>query len=113
MVEKIGKDNVIKSKEVLRAIEEKFQCSFEWMIYPVITKKEYPKYTVFCQFNRVISKPGYRPFKRTYSLRLDWGRMESNADPFERPHDLLLLQINELKEGSEELKNQLNLSYNN
>ena len=105
------REQVQWSEEVNDAVKGQYGCSFEWMIKPVVTAVADPKYSVFCQLERVTTKKGYKPRREKLSLKLDWGRLRQNTDPYKRPHNLMLLGVNKLKEGSAELKEQLNLSY--
>ena len=96
--------------EINRVLKELWTDSFTWKITK-ITQKEDPRYRVFCQFESTVNRPGYESSKRTYNIQLDFGRLIKNSNPYECPHSLVLLIVKELEEDSDELKNQLNLSF--
>lgn len=90
--------------------KENWTDNFNWKL-TYITEKNDPRYSTFAQFDIVIYRPGYEPVTQTKNIRLDWGRLVKVADPYERPHSLVLLKVSEIASGSEELKKLLNLSY--
>lgn len=96
--------------EINRVLKELWNDQFIWKV-TVVTEKNDPRYSVFCQFELILNRPGYEPVTRSYNIKLDWGRLVKNSDPFERPHSLVLLKAQELDANSDELKKQLNLSF--
>jgi hypothetical protein len=107
----VGGEKFYETREVVEAIDKNYVCSYKWILNPRITVRAYPKYTVFCQFNRILKRVGYKPIEEIFNIKLDWVHLVKNPDPFKRPHDLLLIEFEELQRDSEEFKNQLNLSY--
>lgn len=93
---------------VNQVLQELWIDNFVWKI-TVVTEKSDPRYTVFCQFDQTIKRPGFEPVTNIHNIKLDWGRLVKNSDPFEKPHSLVLLKVYEL--SGDELKKQLNLSY--
>jgi hypothetical protein len=91
------------------AFKYKSNSLFEWIVKPVVTASDDPRYTVFCQFVKKVKREGYKTTEDNFNVKLDWGRLMNNQDPFNRPHDLVLLKFDELKDNSAELKSQLNL----
>jgi hypothetical protein len=96
--------------EINRVLTELWNDQFTWKV-TVVTEKNDPRYSVFCQFELLLNRPGYESVTRSYNIKLDWGRLVKNSDPFERPHSLVLLKAQELDANSDELKKQLNLSF--
>ncbi len=102
-------EDFAKRKGVAEIISSKSSTTFDWTIKPVVSSAADPYYTVFCQFTKRTKKQGYKAFSQKYNIKLDWGRLINNTDPFNRPHDLVLIKFEELDDNSAELKHQLNL----
>lgn len=102
-------DNFADDDAVANVLRRKATSFYNWQIKPTITERDDPRYSVFCQFTRVVKRPGYRKLEQTFNIKLDWGRLIKNTDPFTRPHNLVLLSFSELEKDSKELINQLNL----
>lgn len=97
-----------KGKEISQAQNNRATCQFKWIIKPIITNKDDPRFTVFGQFERTVTMQGYKPWTTKHYLRLDWGRLTEQFDPYERPHGLVLMNYTELAEESKGLIEQLN-----
>jgi hypothetical protein len=89
------------------ALKELWGDKFEWKM-TVVTEKSDPRYSVFCQFDVTYIRSGEQQLQH-HNVKLDFGRLVKTADPFERPHSLVLLKVQEIT--GDELKRQLNLSY--
>ena len=91
-----------------RSIRELKQTStFKWIIKPTVIDVGDPRYAVFTQFERVISTPGYKDQVEKFSIKLDWGRLNTVVDPFKRPHSLVLLSFNKLQDGDPQINSYL------
>ena len=86
--------------DVRECIENKTTSYFDWTLKPAVTTKNDPRYSVFCQFTKEVRKEGFQPVKTRYNIRLDWGRLVKNTDPFNRPHSLVLLNFEQLQDES-------------
>jgi len=96
-------------KSYTNILSDNITNRYDWLIKPSITSSKDPVYTVFCQFTRVTNKSGFLPKEERFNIKLQWGRLTQNTDFFNRPHDLILISLNNLKEGDKELNLQLNL----
>lgn len=92
--------------EKLRAAQQ--SSIFKWSIKPVMVASEDPRFSVFCQFERRTKTPGYEDKVEKFNIKLDWGRLKKNFDPFERPHGLVLIKFNALQSDDSQIKEFLN-----
>lgn len=99
LARKLPKD-WLTDKDVKGCLESKETCYFDWPLKPAVTARNDPRYSVFCQFSKEVRREGYEPIRTRYNLRLDWGRLIKNTDPFNRPHSLVLLNFEQLQEES-------------
>lgn len=99
LARKLPKD-WLANDEVKNCQDNQETSYFDWPLKPVVTYKSDPRYSVFCQFTREVRREGYEPIKTRYNIRLDWGRLVKNTDPFNRPHSLVLLNFEQLQNES-------------
>lgn len=97
LVKKLPKD-YLDGNEVRMSRENKQTCYFDWPLKPDVIEKNDPRYSVYCEFIRETKKEGYEPIKTRYTIRLDWGRLIKNNDPFNRPHSLVLLNFENVQD---------------
>lgn len=90
----------LENSDVKNCIENRTTSYFDWTLKPAVTIKNDPRYSVFCQFTKEVRTEGYQPEKKRYNIRLDWGRLVKNTDPFNRPHSLVLLNFEQLQDDS-------------
>lgn len=84
---------------------------FDWSIKPTITLRNDPLYNVFVQVKRKITRKGYKPVEEQFDMLLKWGRLQGGVEPFQRPHQLVLLEQQEISKNQSKLNEQLNLIY--
>jgi hypothetical protein len=84
---------------IAQAQQYKMTTTYDWLIKPSVITKADPRYSVFCQFVRVNHSQGYAPQQTRYNIRLDFGRILKNTDPFNRPHSLVLLNFETLDDN--------------
>jgi len=94
--------------DVRSCIELKSTSYFDWTLKPAVTAKNDPRYSVFCQVVKEVRREGFETIKTRYNIRLDWGRLVKNTDPFNRPHSLVLLNFEQLQDESK-ISEQLQL----
>jgi len=94
--------------EVKKCITDQLESFIKWEMYPKITKRNDPFYTVFATIHRVVKAGGLTKETKTFNVRVEWGRLNNNVDYTKRPHSLVLLDIKILNEGSVELNEQIN-----
>jgi hypothetical protein len=88
-------------------LRELWTDKFDWKI-TVVTEKNDPRYSVFCQFDVTFNRNGEEKIE-SHNVKLDFGRLVKASNPFDRPHSLVLLKVQEI--SGDELKKQLNLTY--
>lgn len=105
-----SKDNhIVENKIVSEAVTNKFTSHYEWIIMPWISSLNYPYITVFGQVKRsVVREGGYKPFEDMKNVKLVFQHLKDRPDPFGRPHDLLLISIDEIDIENTEFKNAIN-----
>jgi hypothetical protein len=107
LARKLPKD-WLNDNDVKNCIENQETSYFDWALKPAVTMKNDPRYSVFCQFTKETRREGFEPIKKRYNIRLDWGRLIKNTDPFNRPHSLVLLNFEQLQDESK-INEQLQL----
>jgi hypothetical protein len=100
LAKKLPKD-WLDNNDVKDCIEQKLTSYFDWSLKPAVTAKNDPRYSVFCQFSKEVRREGLATVKTRYNIRLDWGRLINNTDPFNRPHSLVLLNFEQLQDESQ------------
>lgn len=109
-LKKVKRDEYYQTAEVRDAINENYDCTFKWSRQPVITEENHPRYVAFMQFERILKIPDHKPIVQPFNIKIEWVWIEG-IDPFEKPHNLSVIEFKDLDQNSEEFKNQLNLSY--
>jgi len=106
---KFGKENhIVENKVVVEAVTNKFTNRYEWLVLPWISNLNYPYITVFGQIKRSVSREGYKPFEDLKNVKLVFQHLKDRPDPFGRPHDLLLISIDDIDNENTEFKNAIN-----
>lgn len=109
LAKKLPKDWLSSTNvDVRTCIEQKSTSYFDWSLKPAVTSKNDPRYSVFCQVTKEVRREGFETIKTRYNIRLDWGRLIKNTDPFNRPHSLVLLNFEQLQDESK-ISEQLQL----
>jgi hypothetical protein len=109
-VEKYGED-FRNDGNVQMALSNQTGTEWEWSIKPTVTKSNDPVYTVFGQVKRKITREGYKPIIEQLNIRLRWGRLSGGQEAFTRPHQLVLLDQEDISKDQTALNEQINLSY--
>jgi hypothetical protein len=104
---KLEAEKVFPQGTVNVVLKELWTDKFDWKI-TVVTEKRDPRYSVFCQFDVTFNRNGEERIEH-HNVKLDYGRIQKGANPYERPHSLVLLKVQEI--SGDELKKQLNLTY--
>lgn len=94
--------------ELRRCIDDRYSSYFDWEIIPRVTMRNDPYYSTFCVFTRIVKVNDVTKEVKKYNVKVDWGRLENNADYSKRPHSLVLLRISVLNQGSNEYNDQIN-----
>lgn len=82
-------------------------CTFDWITVPRITVRNDPRYTVFCQFRRIIKLNG-NLYESKHNVIIHWIRYK-NIDPMKKPSPVFVLDFADSDINSEEVKEQLEL----
>jgi len=101
-------EGFLDGPDVEKCVKDKLESFIRWEMYPKITKRADPYYTVFATIHRVVKTNGLTKEAKTFNVRVEWGRLNDNVDYVKRPHSLVLLDIKILSEGSVELNEQIN-----
>ena len=101
-------NHIVENRVVQEAVNNRYINRYEWLILPWISDLTYPHITVFGQFRRSVSREGFRPFEDLINVRLVFRHLSDRPDPFGRPHDLLLISIDEIDSENVEFRNAIN-----
>lgn len=82
-------------------------CIFDWITIPRVTVRNDPRYTVFCQFRRVINLGG-KTYESKHNVIIHWIRYQ-NIDPMKKPSPIFVLDFVDSDINSKEVKEQLEL----
>jgi len=100
--------HIVENKTVQEAVANRYTVRYEWIILPWVSSMNYPHITVFGQLKRHVIREGYKPFEDLKNVKLVFRHLSDRPDPFGRPHDLLLLSIDEIDVENVEFKNAIN-----
>lgn len=103
-----GQATLVANQQVLEAIQQKYKCNYEWILLPWLSSYEYPIITSFGQIKRIISRDGYKNFEEIKNVKLVWRHLNDRPDPFQQPHDLVLISIEDVDRENSEFRNAIN-----
>lgn len=82
-------------------------CTFDWITIPHLTVSNDPRYTVFCQFRRIVKMSG-KVFETKHNVIIIWLRYK-NIDPMKKPSPIFVIDFSDNSINSREVNEQLQL----